>query len=165
VNPRWIAAVLLLAAAGLYVGVARPAQKLAGQAADEYRRARDERREIRSRLTQLERRDAARRRAARVLEAPSASGEEAVRRVRRSVVHALAGVSVGGTRLSVQPGRAPVGARVHLSTEGPFEEILRLCASLARPEAGLILDRVSMHPTAGGATALDVDALGFGVGQ
>jgi hypothetical protein len=161
---RWMAAVLFVAAAGLYVGVARPAERLAGAAGDEYRKARDERREIRTRLTQLERRDAARRRAARVLGTASPSGEESVRRVRRSVVQVLSAVKVGGIRLSVQPGRAPVGARVRLSAQGSYDEIVRLCAGLARPETGLVLNRVDLRPTSAG-TSLEVDALGFGVGS
>jgi hypothetical protein len=164
VRSQGIAGALLLAALLLYIGVARPSRKQAGDAADEYRRARNERREIQARLSQLERRDAARRRAAGLVQTAPASGEEAVRRARRSVVQALAGVSVRDTRLSVQPGRLPLGARVRLSTQGSYEEVLRLCTSLSRPDSGLILNRVGLRPTADGAS-LDVDAVGFGAGS
>ena len=84
---RWIAAALLVSAVVLYAAVAVPTQRQAAAAADEYRRARDEARDIRTRLARLERRDAAHTRAATALAA--ATPGDTVRAVRRSVVLGL----------------------------------------------------------------------------
>ena len=84
----------------------RPTQRQAAAAADEYRRARDEARDIRTRLARLERRDAAHTRAATALAA--ATPGDTVRAVRRSVVQTLQNAGVSGVRLSVLPAGRPM---------------------------------------------------------
>ena len=118
---RWIAAGLLVAAVVLYAAVAVPTQRQAAAAADEYRRARDDARDVRSRLARLERRDAVHTRAAAAV--AGATPGETVRVVRRSVVQTLQDAGVSGVRLSVTPGRPPFAARVRLSASGPFPEV------------------------------------------
>lgn len=159
---RWIAAALLAAAVVLYAAVAIPTQRQAAAAADEYRRARDEARDVRSRLARLERRDAAHTRAATAV--AGATPGETVRSVRRSVVQTLHSAAVSGVRLSVTPGRAPHAARVRLSASGPFPEVMALTGRIARPETGIVLERVRLSPRPGGV-ALDLEGVTLGSGQ
>ena len=114
---RGIAAALLAGAIVLYSAVAVPMRRQAAAAADDYRRARDEARDMRARLARLERRDAAHLRAATALAGATPAGT--VQRVRRSVVQALLSARVSGVRLGVTAARAPYAARVHLTAVGP----------------------------------------------
>src|SRR3954447_23389257 len=117
-NARWIAAFLVAAGIGLYAAAALPMRRQGAEAADEYRIARDEARDMRARLARLERRDAAHVRAAAAL--AGATPADTVRAVRRSVVQTLSGTKVSGVRLGVLASRAPYSARVHLSATGAF---------------------------------------------
>jgi hypothetical protein len=146
----------------LYVAVAVPAQRQASAAAEEYRRARDEARDVRTRLARLERRDAAHTRAAAAI--TGATPGETVRAVRRSVVQTLQGAGVSGVRLSVAPGRAPLAARVRLTASGPFPEVIALTNRIARPETGVVLERIRLSPRASGVT-LDLDGVTLGPGE
>jgi hypothetical protein len=156
---RWIAAALLVAGVVLYAAVAVPTQRQAAEAADEYRRARDEARDIRTRLARLERRDAAHERAAAAMAATTPGGT--VRAVRRSVVQTLQDAGVSGVRLSVVPARPPFAARVRLSATGPYPEVIGFAGRLARPETGVVLERVRLSPR-GGALALEIDGVTLG---
>jgi hypothetical protein len=158
---RWIAAALLVAAVVLYAAVALPTQRQAAAAADEYRRARDEARDVRSRLARLERRDAAHARAATAVS--GATPAETVRAVRRSVVQTLQSAAVGGVRLSVTPARPPHAARVRLSANGPFPEVMALTARIARPETGIVLGRVRLSPRPSGTLDLDLEGVTLGL--
>jgi len=162
VSARLLAAGLFTAALLLYLGVAIPSQRLAASAADEYKRARDERRDIRARLLKLERRDATRRRVASVIQSSPASAEETVRLVRRSVVQTLVETGIAGARLGVRPGRPPAGAAVRLSAEGGFADVMRLAERLARPDMGIVLQEVRLRAGSSGA-AVDIQGLGFGI--
>jgi hypothetical protein len=159
---RWIAAALLVAAVVLYAAVAVPTQRQAAAAADEYRRARDEARDVRSRLARLERRDAAHTRAATAV--AGATPGETVRAVRRSVVQTLQNAAVSGVRLSVTSGRPPYTARVRLSASGPFPEVMALTGRIARPETGVVLERVRLSPRSDGVT-MDLEGVTLGPGQ
>jgi hypothetical protein len=159
---RWIAAALVVAGVVLYATVAVPTQRQAAAAADEYRRARDEARDIRTRLARLERRDAAHIRASTALAAATPGGT--VRAVRRSVVQTLQNAGVSGVRLSVLPGRPPYAARVRLSASGPYAEVMALAGRLAHPETGVVLERVRLSPR-GGAVALEIDGVTLGPAQ
>jgi hypothetical protein len=157
------AGALALLALGLYAGVARPLESRALTAGEEYRRARDERRDARARAAELERRAAARARAAAVLAAAGSVPGGGVREVRRGVVDIVTRSRVSSVRLGVRPGRPPASASVSLSAEGPFADVVRLTGELARPGSGLVLDRVrlvSRPPRVG----VDVSASGLGVG-
>jgi hypothetical protein len=155
-NARWIAAALGAAGVALYAAAAIPMQRQAAEAADEYRVARDEARDIRLRLARLERRDAAHLRAASAL--AGATPADTVRAVRRSVVQTLQGAQVSGVHLGVLATRAPYSSRVHLSATGAFPEVMALAGRIARPETGVVLEHVRLAPR-GDAVSLDLDAV------
>lgn len=156
-SARWVAAALLGAGIALYAAVAVPMQRQSAATAEEYRRARDEARDIRTRMARLERRDAAHARAATAL-AGAATPGGTVRAVRRSVVQTLQGARLSGVRLGVVAARAPFAARVHLTTEGPFSEVVALTDRVARPETGIVLERVRLVPR-GDRVSLDLDGV------
>jgi len=158
---RLAGAVLLLLAAVLYVAGAVRVESEAAAASDEYRKARDQRHVARSRLAELERREAARARAVAVLAAARNASAGGLREVRRGLVDVLTRSHVSGVRLGVRPGRPPASAAVALSAEGSFTDVVRLTGELARAGNGLVLDRVrlvSRSPRVG----LDVEASGLG---
>jgi hypothetical protein len=163
VTARWWAAGLLGAGLVLYAVAAVPMRRQAEVAADEYRRARDEARDIRTRLARLERRDAAHARAATALSGAATPGET-VRVVRRSVVQSLQGAHVSAVRLGVQAARPPFAARVRLSAEGPLEDVVTLAGRVSRPESGVILERVRFAPRAD-RVILDLEAVALARGS
>jgi hypothetical protein len=159
---RWIAGVLVALGIVLYAAVAVPMRRQAQAAADDYRRARDEARDMRARLARLERRDAAHLRAASALAGATPAGT--VRTVRRSVVQTLLSARVSGVRLGVTAARPPFAARVHLTAVGSFPEVVALAGQVARPETGVVLERVRFGPRADGVT-LDLEGVTLGPGQ
>jgi hypothetical protein len=148
---------LLLAGLLVYVGVARPAWRAAADTGDEYRKAREQRREALQRLSKAERVRGARARAAGAVAAGSSPGAGLLE-LRRSVLSSLEGHAVSNVRLRVTAGRAPVVARVSLSGEGGFAEVVGLAGGLVRPGSGLVLDQVRIRPAPVGAT-LEMEAL------
>jgi type II secretory pathway component PulM len=158
---RWIGLALLAAAIVLYVGVARPAQREAAAAGDEYRRARDERRDARARLQRLERRVPALRAADAAAPAPAAPGER-VRVVRRAVVRTVEEAGLSPVRLSVRPGRPPAEVSVQLGAEGSFDEVVRFGGLVARPETGIVLQAFRLAPGHGRVTTVELDAVALG---
>ena len=159
---RWIAAALVTVGVVLYAAVAVPMRRQAQAAADDYRRARDDARDMRGRLARLERRDAAHLRAASALAGTTPAGT--VRTVRRSVVQTLQNARVSGVRLGVTAARAPFAARVHLSASGSFPEVVSLAGLVARPETGVVLERIRLAPR-GDGVALELDGVTLGPGQ
>ena len=159
---RWIAGVLVALGIVLYAAVAVPMRRQAQAAADDYRRARDEARDMRARLARLERRDAAHLRAASALAGATPAGT--VRTVRRSVVQTLLSARVSGVRLGVTAARPPFAARVRLSAFGSFPEVVALAGLVARPETGVVLERVRFGPRGDGVT-LELDGVTLGPGQ
>ncbi len=157
---RGLAALLVLAAVALYAAVGVPMQRQATAAADEYKRARDEARDIRTRLARLERRDAAHARAAIALSS-GATPADTVRAVRRVVVQTLQEAHVSGVRLGVAAARAPYAARVHLSADGPFAQVVSLAGLLARPDRGLVLEHARFSPR-GENVSLELEAVTLG---
>ena len=158
---RVAAAVLLLLAVAVYAAGTRPLRAQAAAASEQYRQARDQRRDARARLAEIERREAARGRAAAALAAARSAPAGGVRDVRRGVVDVVTRARVSAVRLGVRPGRPPASASVTLSAEGSFADVVRLAAELARPGQGLVFDRVrlvSRPPRVG----LDLDAAGLG---
>jgi hypothetical protein len=150
---------MLALAAGTYFGLAVPLRGRAAATRAEISRARDQRRQGRARLVSLERGRAARERAAALLASARNTTGDASSVVRRSVVAALEGARLSDVRLSVRPGRAPVGAVVTLSAQGRFAEAMRVLASLSRPEAGLVFESVQLLSRPSGL-ALQVQAIG-----
>ena len=153
--------VLLLLAVVLYVGGALRLESEAATASEEYRRARDQRREVRSRLAELERREAARARAVASLAAARNTPAGGLREVRRGVVDLVTRSHVSAVRLGVRPGRPPASTAVALSAEGSFGDVVRLTGELARAGNGLVLDRVRLFSRAP-RVGLDVEASGLG---
>jgi hypothetical protein len=162
VTARSLAAGLLVLSVALYAAVAVPMQRQAAGAAEEYRVARDESRDIRARLGRLERRDAAHVRA--VAAVAGATPADTVRAVRRSVVQTLQDSRVSGVRLGVVAGHAPYAARVHLSASGRFPEVMTLVGRVARPETGVVLEHVHLTPR-GDDVTLDLDGVTLGSGR
>ena len=157
---RWAGPGLLVVAVILYVGLARPAQREAGAVADEYRRARDERRDARARLQRLERRVPTLR-ATDAAAAPAAPGER-VRVVRRTVVRTVEEARLSPVRLSVRPGRPPAEVAVQLGAEGAFDDVVRFGGLVARPETGIVLQKFRLAPRQGGVTTVELDAVALG---
>jgi len=152
-SPRGLAALLLAAAGLLHAGVAAPARGEADRALLEHQRLLQERRATRARLTGLERRDAARQRAAAGSAAIGADAPE----LRRATLASLQGAGVSGVRLEVHPAKPPLGATLHVTAEGRSTDVLRLSGRLAGPETGLVLSRVRLSPAHDGLLTLDVE--------
>ncbi len=139
---RLLALALLAAAAAVHVLVTVPLQRQAAIDGDEYRRIRDQRRQVQARVARLERAESLRRQAATVFGASGA--DDVVRLVRRSLIGSLEGVPVSKVRMSVRPGgREHVAASVTLNAEGDFEDVVRLSGHVARAGSGLVLQTVS----------------------
>ncbi len=156
-SARVLAALLLLGAGLLYVGVTLPAHRAAADAEDAVGRARAERPGLRARLAEREHQAAAEDKASAAVAAAASGPGDPVVRLRRSVVGSLDGAAVSAVRLAVTAGRSPVGARLQLSAEGRFAEILRLAGHLVRPGTGLVLENVRLRPSPAGL-ALDLSA-------
>jgi len=162
VSTRLLGLGSLLAALLVYVGLALPARRAAANAGDEYRKARSERREVLQRLSRMQRVRAVRAQAAAALVgggAPASDGS--LLEFRRSVLSSLEGHDVSILRLVVTPGRPPVTARVSLSADGRFVDVVRLTGGLVAPGSGLVLDKVRIGPATAGA-ALQLEALSLG---
>jgi hypothetical protein len=153
--------VLLLFAVVLYVAGSLRLDALAAAAGEQYRQARDERRDAQSRLARLERHEAARARALAVLAAARNAPAGSVREVRRGVVDLVTRSRVSGVRLGVRPGHPPASATVALSAEGSFADVVRLTGELARAGGGLVLERVRLVSRSP-RVAVDVEAAGLG---
>ena len=153
--------VLLLLAIVLYFAVAVRLELQAAAASDEYRQARDRRRDARSRLAELERHQAARARAVALLAAARSAPAGGVREVRRGIVDLVTRSRVSAVRLGVRPGRPPASAVVALSAEGSFADVMSLTGELARAGRGLVLDRVRLSARSS-RVGLDVEASGLG---
>ena len=139
------AGLLLFLAAGLgYAGIVLPARQDLRSAQDGFARAREERQGIRRRVAELERRVQVR---ARVATAPVEPGRgESAGQLRRAVLGVVEGSRVSGVQLSVSAGRAPVVAKVHLTFEGSFPEVVPLTGRLVSGPPGLVLERVRLSP-------------------
>jgi hypothetical protein len=144
-RPRILALALLAGAAALHLMVTVPLQRQAGAHGDEYRRLRDERRQVQTRLARWHRAESLHRQAATVFTA-GGSGD-VVRLVRRSVVDSLEGSPVSGVRISVRPGgREQVAAALTLNAEGEFDDVVRLASHVVRTGSGLVLQSVLFSP-------------------
>lgn len=143
-SARGLAGLLFLLAGLTYFGLALPSRARATAAQEELSRARAERQRLHVRRTELERRQAAVDRAARMLIAESNPEADPVNRLRLFVVDALKGRALSDVRLGVSAGRPPVAATVRLSATGAFGELMRLCSRLVGPGSGIVLERVRL---------------------
>jgi hypothetical protein len=157
-SSRPAALVIAVVAAMLYFGVARPLRAQASASAEEFGVARIERRDATARLSELQRRRQARARA--VAAVKGAAGDPAVttRAVRRAVAQAVEGSRAAGVHLAIRP-RAD-GVDVTVTAHGPASAVLDLTGQLARPEFGVVLERVSFTRSSG-EVGLHVQGLGI----
>lgn len=140
----------------LHAGIAAPARAAAAAAADEQRRLRSERREVQQGLGRVQHEQAARAAAARAIGAAAVPEGREAPLLRRALLASLQELPLGAVRLSVRPGRSPVGASASLSAEGALDDVLRLSGELVKPGHGLVLSRARFAPAPDGV-ALELD--------
>jgi hypothetical protein len=156
---RGLALVLLTASVVAYAGVTRPLQRRLAAAADEFKAARDERRDLRRRIQRVERRGVVPRLAA--ARAKDVAPGELVREVRRSLVKTVEEAGLSPVRLSVRPGPPAAGAAVQLDAQGTFTDVVRFTGLVTRAERGIALQKIRLGPRSG-TTGLDLEAVAFG---
>jgi hypothetical protein len=157
-SSRWAALVIVGVAAVLYLGVARPLRTRAAAYADAFGAARVERRDATARLADLQRRSQARARAVAAVKGAADDPAVTTRAVRRSVAQAVESSRAGGVHLAIRPGVN--GVDVNVSARGRAADVLDLTGQLARPEFGVVLERVSLARSAGDV-GLQVQGLGI----
>lgn len=153
---RATGALLLLAAAGLWLAVGVPARRARDLARAEYARAREERERVRAQAAALERRGTAGR-------TPEA-GAAAARAMRASLLRATQGLRVGAVRIAVSAGQGRVAARGRLGAQGRMADVLSLVERLVGPASGVLVERVelgSSRAEEGSVLRLDLDAIGL----
>jgi hypothetical protein len=147
--------VLLLGASLCYVGLVRPARRDLALVQDDFARSRDERERLRARMADLERRVQVR---ARITAAgPEPGRGDSASRLRNAVLRVVDASRVSGVTLSVSAGRVPVAAKVHLTAEGRFADLVPLTGRLVSGPPGLVLERLRLTPVAGRIVA-DLEA-------
>ena len=155
---RQSALVMAGVAAVLYFGVARPLRTQASAYAHAFFAARGERRDAFARLAELQRRSQARARAVAAVKGAADDPAVTTRAVRRSVAQAVEGSRAAGVHLAIRPSGD--GVDVNVTARGPAADVLDLTGQLARPEFGVVLERVSFTRSAG-AVGLQVQGLGI----
>jgi hypothetical protein len=144
---RIVGFVLLVGASLCYVGLVRPGRRDLAVIQDDFARSRDERERLRARLADLERRVQVR---ARITAAGLEPGRgDSAGRLRNAVLGVVDASRVSGVTLSVSAGRVPVAAKVHLTAEGRFADLVPLTGRLVSGPPGLILERLRLTPAAG----------------
>lgn len=157
-NRRLLGLSLALAATLVYVGVVAPLRLSITQTGDEYRDARLRRRAAVEQLSRAQGQRASRERAAATL---SSSGGDSLVELRQSVIASLEGFALSNVRLRVVSGRPPLSARVSLSAEGTFSDVIRLSGVVVGSGTGLVLDKVRVRPALQGV-ALELEASRLG---
>jgi hypothetical protein len=157
VTARAAALVMAAAAALLYFAVARPLRAQAAAYADAFGAARLDRREASAHVSDLQRRSQARARAVAAVKGAAVDRAVTTRAVRRSVAQAVEG-SRADVHLAIRPSAD--GVDVNVTARGPAADVLDLAGRLARPEFGVVLERVSFTRSAG-AVGLQVEGLGI----
>ena len=152
---RMVGLVLLLAAGLGYLGLVRPARRDLAVVQDECARSLDERERLRARTADLERRVQVRARITAA--APEPGRGDSTGRLRNDVLHVVDASRVSGVTLSISAGRVPVVAKVHLTAQGRFADLVPLTGRLVSGPPGLILERLRLTPAAGRIVA-DVEA-------
>ena len=136
---RLAAALMLLAALGLHLGLAAPSRRQRDEAREEFARLREERERLRAQAARLPRRTAS-------VRAPSGDAE-AVRALRQSFLGAVEGLPLRAVRISAEAGRdAVVAARGRLAAEGRQTDLLRAAGRLAEASSGVLLAKVQLRP-------------------
>jgi hypothetical protein len=155
---RAAALAMIAAAVLLFFAAARPLRARVAADADAFGDARLVRREVVARVAALQRRNQARARAIAAVQGAAEDPAETTRAVRRSVAQAVEGSRAEGLHLAIRPGAR--GVDVAVNARGSVADVLDLTAALARPEFGVVLDRVSFTRS-GNEIALSVQGIGI----
>ena len=155
---RGLSILLLLGGLLAHLGLARPAWREEAALAERTRALLVEKESLRGRLVALERADALSARSAR-METKAGSNDDAVARLRRSLLDSLRGQPVTGVHLEVAPARAPLGAEGRLRALGSFADVVRLSGHIVRPGAGFVLKSVRIARTPHGSLALEIEGM------
>ena len=148
---RLAAALILLAALGLHLGLAAPARRQRDEAREEFARLREEREGLRAQAARLQRRAAS-------VRAPSGDAE-AVRALRLSFLGAVEGLPLRLVRINAEAGRhGVVAARGRLAAEGRQADLLRAAGRLAEASSGALLENVRLAPAPGDDLRLEIEA-------
>jgi hypothetical protein len=156
VTRRLAAALLLLVAAGVHVGVTLPARRQRDEARDEFARGREERERLRAQAARLGQR-------APVAQAPEGDAA-AARALRQALLRATEGLDLRDVRIAATPGRRRAAAASGwLMAEGRQADLLRAAGKLADPSSGVLLERVALTEVQD-AIALRVEAYSLRAG-
>ena len=155
---RGLSILLLLGGLLAHLGLARPAWREEAALAERTRALLAEKESLRGRLEALERADALSARSAR-MQSKAGSNDDAVARLRRSLLDSLRGQPVTGVHLEVAPARAPLGAEGRLRALGSFADVVRLSGHIVRPGAGFVLKSVRIARTPHGSLALEIEGM------
>jgi hypothetical protein len=159
---RGRAALLLVVAAAIEVGVARPAVRERDLARQQYAHEREERERLRVRVTDLERRAAAR-------DGNSVSDSSAAARaLRAALLGGTAGIAVQAVQIASSSAQAAggVAARGHLAATGRLSDVLQVADRLVRPGSGVLLERVQIVETGkAGEVRIEVDGFSLQEGS
>jgi hypothetical protein len=117
-----------------------PLRARAARERDAYAAARRERQQAQARLAPLEHRDRARRQAAAALAGAGQAEGGPAAAVRRGVLATADRAGATRVRLGVRPGAGEVSVR--LAASASYADAVRLPGDVARPETGLVLQRV-----------------------
>jgi hypothetical protein len=151
VTRRLAAALLLLAALGIHLGLGAPARRQRDEAREEFARQREVREGLRAQA-------ARRQRPAASVRAPRGDAE-AARALRLSFLGAVEGLPLRAVRVNVEPGRhGLVAARGRVSAEGEQADLLRAAGKLAEASSGVLLDNVRFADAPGGDLRLEIEA-------
>jgi len=151
VTRRVAAALLLLAAVGLHLGVTLPARGQRDEARDGFARGREERERLRALAARLEQ-------GASDGQAPEGDAA-AARALRLSLLRATEGLGLQAVQIAAMPGRrGPAAARGRLVAEGRQADLLRAVGRLVESSSGVQLERVALSETRGAGIELRVDA-------
>ena len=155
---RGLSVLLFLGGLLAHFGLARPAWREEAAFMERTTALLAEKQALLGRLAALERADVLSARAAR-METKAGTNDDAVARLRRSLLESLRGQAVSGVRLEVAPARAPLAAEGRLRALGSFADVVRLSGHLVRPGAGFVLKRVRIARTPHGSLALEVEGM------
>ncbi len=155
-SSRLAGAVLLLAAAGVWLAVTVPAQGERDAARTEYGRAREQKEKLRVELASAERRA--------VAGMSPQAGAAASRGMRASLLRAIEGLRVEGVQIA--PAERRSGGAGRLSAEGRMAEVALLADRLVSPGSGVLVRSVHFVSASGSSPTvrLDVDCSSGSVG-
>jgi hypothetical protein len=154
IDRRVPALVLILLAAGLYLGVALPARQAAAQVEMGLARLRAESEPLRRRVAEGE----PQRAAEEAWREAGARGDDSVTGLRRLILDSVAGAPVSRIRLSVAAAGPPLAARTRFAALGSFAALVALSERVIGPRTGVVPDRLRWA-LAGPVLSLELDGV------